>query len=149
MAKKATLTRMKMNPYLTFSGQARQALEFYRDVLNGEITQIMTYGESPMAAEIPAEGHDSVMHSQLEAGDVTLMAADGPPNSAAAGNVSIALHIEDIAEAERIFAALAEGDGAEVSMPLQETFWAKRFGMLVDQYGVPWLINGGLGEEYS
>ena len=146
MAKKATMTRMKTNPYLTFTGQAREALEFYRDLLNGEITQVMTYGESPMADEMPAESHDSVMHSELHAGDVVLMAADGPPNATGAGNISVALHVEDTGEAKRIFDALAEG--GEVSMPMTKTFWAEAFGMVNDRYGIPWLINGGLSEEY-
>ena len=136
---------MKMNPYLMFTGQARQAMEFYRDVLDGEITQIMTYGESPMADEMPPESADSVMHSQLEAGDVILMAADGPPGADGSGSISVALHVDDASEAERIFAALSEG--GNVTMPMEKTFWAERFGMLIDRFGIPWLINGGLQAE--
>ena len=131
---------MQLIPYLSFDGQAREAFDFYREVLGGEITFRMTYGESPMAAEMPSGSHDRVMHSALETAGAVLMGADAPAHcerSHAGSCVSI--HLEEPAEAERIFAALSAGGSIE--MPIQETFWSKRFGMLTDRYGKPWMVN--------
>lgn len=138
---------MQMTPYLNFTGQCREAFEFYRDVLGGEITGIMTYGESPMADEMPAESHDGVMHAHLVAGGAELMGSDGPPpGDGTAHTMWVALNVDEASEAERIFAAFAEG--ADVKMPIQQTFWAERFGMLVDRFGTAWIINGNLAEEH-
>jgi len=137
---------MQMTPYLNFQGHAREAMEFYRDVLRGEITGIFSYGESPMAADMPAESHDGIMHSHLVASGAEIMGADGPPQEGkGANNVQIALMVDDVGEAERIFAALSEG--GKVSMEMQQTFWVERFGMCVDRYGIGWLINGGKPAE--
>ncbi len=136
---------MQITPYINFQGQCREAMEFYRDLLRGEITMIMTYGESPMADEMPAESHDAIMHSHLLAQGAELMAADGPPpEGEGANNVAIALNVDDVKEAERIFNGLAEG--GSIGMEMQKTFWAERFGMCVDRYGTGWLINGVLAE---
>lgn len=133
---------MQMTPYINFRGKCREAMEFYRDLLGGEIVQIFTYGESPMAAEMPGEAGDGIMHSHLVAHGAELMGADGPPvQGDGAGSVSIALNIDDAAEAERIFAGLA--DGGQVGAEWQKTFWADGFGMCVDRYGTGWLVNGG------
>ncbi|HUG01466.1 MAG TPA: VOC family protein [Longimicrobiales bacterium] len=137
---------MQITPYINFQGKCREAMEFYRDLLGGEIVQIFTYGESPMAGEMPAESHDGIMHSHLVARGAELMGADGPPAAGqGANNVSIALNLDDVDEAERVFAALVEG-GA-VGMEFQKTFWAERFGMCVDRYGTGWLVNAGLMEQ--
>jgi len=129
---------MKFIPYLDFDGQAREAFDFYAKAFNGKITMRMTYGESPMAKDMPPETHDRVMHSQLETPSSILMGADRPPNTASSkGCVNIA--VDDAAEAERVFKALSEG--GEVTMPIAETFWAHRFGMLTDRYGKAWMVN--------
>jgi PhnB protein len=133
---------MQTTPYINFQGKCREAMEFYRDLLRGEITQIFSYGESPMAGEMPEASHDSIMHSELVAGDAVIMGADGPPQEGkGASNVSIALSIDDVDEAERIFKGLS--DGGTIGMEFQQTFWVERFGMCVDRYGIGWLINGG------
>ncbi len=99
-----------------------------------------TFGESPMGAETPADWRDKVMHATLMAGDQVLQGSDGQPQHYhKPQGISIALSLSDAAEADRIFAGLAEN--GTVSMPIQETFWAERFGMLVDQFGIPWMIN--------
>jgi PhnB protein len=134
----AGATIMQFIPYLDFDGQCREAFDFYATVFNGKITMRMTFGESPMASEVPAEARDRVMHSQLDCAGGILMGADGPPHSASRKSC-ISLPIDTPAEAERIFNALA--DGGEVQMPIQETFWAKRFGMLTDRYGKAWMVN--------
>lgn len=137
---------MQTTPYLNFPGNAREAMEFYRDVLRGEITSMFSYGESPMAADMPAESHDRIMHSHLVADGAEIMGADGPPQDGkGANNVHVALMVEDVDEAERIFAALS--DGGEVNMEMQQTFWVERFGMCVDRYGIGWLVNGGKAAE--
>lgn len=137
---------MQITPYINFQGNCREAMEFYRDLLGGEIAAIFTYGESPMAGEMPEKSHDSIMHSHLIADGAEIMAADGPPTEGSgANNVSIALSIDDVDEAERIFKGLS--DGGTIGMEFQQTFWVERFGMCVDRYGVGWLINGGKPAE--
>lgn len=137
---------MQTTPYVNFQGNAREAMEFYRDVLRGEITAIFSYGESPMAADMPEKSRDAIMHAHLVADGAEIMGADGPPQEGrGANNVQIALMVEDVGEAERIFAALSEA--GEIGMEMQQTFWVERFGMCVDRYGIGWLINGGKAAE--
>jgi PhnB protein len=130
---------MQFIPYLDFDGQAREAFDFYAKAFHGKITARMTYGESPMAAQMPPETHGRVMHSQLETpSSGILMGADGPPHTASTkGCVNVT--VDDPAEAERVFKALSEG--GKVDMPIDETFWAHRFGMLTDRYGKSWMVN--------
>jgi PhnB protein len=129
---------MKFVPYLDFDGNCHEAFDFYAVVFNGRITMRMTYGESPMADDMPPATHGRVMHAQLETAEGVLMGADAPPPHATSkGCVNLA--IDTPAEAERVFHALAEG-GA-VQMPIAETFWAHRFGMLTDRYGKAWMVN--------
>jgi len=129
---------MKFIPYLNFDGQAREAFDFYAKAFNGKITMRMTYGESPMAKDMPPETHGRVMHSQLETAGTILMGADGPPGAADdKGYVNI--DVESVDEAERVFKALSEG--GQVTVPIAEMFWAHRFGMLTDRYGKAWMVN--------
>jgi PhnB protein len=131
---------MQLSPYLSFNGQCKTAFKFYEQCLGGKIVAIMTYGESPMAAEVSSEWHDKVMHAQLTVGDRDLMGADSPPDQhEETKGISVLLSVDDPAEAEQLFHALA-ADGM-VRMPIQQTFWSVRFGMLVDQFGIPWMIN--------
>jgi PhnB protein len=129
---------MQFIPYLDFDGQCREAFDFYATVFNGNITFRMTYGESPTASEMPAATHSRIMHSQLESAGGILMGADGPPHKES-NRGCVHLPVDTPAEAERIFNALVAG--GEVQMALQETFWAKRFGMLTDRYGKAWMVN--------
>lgn len=129
---------MQFIPYLDFDGQCKEAFDFYANVFNSKITFSMTYGESPMAKDMPAETHGRVMHTQLESAGGILMGADCPPNSPS-NRGCVNLPVDTVAEAERIFNALVEGGVAQ--MPIQETFWALRFGMLTDRYGKGWMVN--------
>jgi len=131
---------MQLNPYLSFNGQCETAFKFYERSLGGKIMFKMTYGESPMAEQVPPKSRGRILHITLKVGDRILMGADAPPQyySTPAG-FSVSINTADIAEAERVFAALSEN--AVVKMPLGETFWAARFGMLVDQFGTPWMVN--------
>ena len=133
---------MRLNVHLNFSGQCEEAFERYRGILGGKISIMMTYGESPMANQVGAEWQKKIMHVSLETEDQTLMGADVPPDRyQKPQGFDIAVRVSDPAEAERVFKALVEG--GVVQMPLQETFWSHRFGMLVDRYGIPWMVNCG------
>ncbi len=133
---------MKLNPYLAFDGRCREAFEFYQKTLGGKIVFIQTYGESPMASDMPPETHGRVMHVTLQIGDQELQGADAPQGqfSKPAG-FCVALHVDDAAEGERAFSALAENGTTQ--MPFQPTFWAKGFGMCIDRFGTPWAVNAG------
>jgi PhnB protein len=134
---------MLLSPYLHFNGDCRAAFAFYAEVLRGRVESTLTYGESPMRDQTSADWRDKVMHSQLRLGDGVLMGSDSPPPyHAPMQGFSVTLVYEDPAEAERVFNALVEGGTARMAM--QETFWAQRFGMVVDRFGVPWIINGGM-----
>jgi PhnB protein len=136
---------MKINAYLNFSGNCAEAFRFYEQVLGGKITFMQTHGESPMRDQTPPDWHDAVMHVTLEVGDQTLMGSDAPGEYyEKPQGFSVSLGITEAEDAERIFNALAEG--GQVRMPLQKTFWAGRFGMLVDRFGTPWIINGEKGD---
>ncbi|WP_017301472.1 VOC family protein [Nodosilinea nodulosa] len=131
---------MKLNPYLSFDGNCEAAFKFYEKVLGGKVGGMMTYGESPMAEQTSPDWHGKVMHVYMTLGDQEIMGADSPPDYfEASQGMSVLISTEDAAEAERVFEQLAEN--GTVKMPIQETFWADRFGMLVDQFGTPWMIN--------
>ena len=109
-------------------------------VLAGKLKQMITHGDSPIADQVPAERHNKILHARLVVGAQLLMGSDSPPEDyEKPQGFSVSLNIDDPVEAERIFQALAE-KGA-VRLPLQQTFWAARFGMLADQFGIPWMIN--------
>ena len=131
---------MKLSPYLNFNGNCAAALKFYEQVLGGTLASQMTYGESPMAEQTPAEWHDKIIHAHLIVGGTNLMAADAPPDYfEPAKGTSVLIELPTLEEAERIFAAFAEG--GTVTMPLQATFWSPGFGMVTDQFGTPWMLN--------
>ena len=129
-----------VQPYLVFDGQCEAAFKLYEQCLGGKIETMITHGDSPMADQVPAEWQNKILHARLVVGDQVLMGSDCPPEHyEKPQGFSVSLSIDTPTEAERIFHSLAE-NGA-VRMPLQETFWAVRFGMLVDQFGIPWMIN--------
>jgi PhnB protein len=131
---------VQLNPYLSFNGQCEAAFKFYERCLDGKIVAMMTYAGSPMADQTPPEWRNKIMHARLTVGDEVLMGSDAPPERyEGAKGFSVTLGIENPTEAERIFHALAQN--GTVQMPIQEIFWATRFGMLVDQFGTPWMIN--------
>lgn len=131
---------MLINPYLNFNGQCDAALKFYEQSLGAKVVFKMTYGESPMAKDMPPELQNNILHARFLVGNNVLMASDSPPGRyEAPKGLTISLNIDSVEEAERVFGALSEK--AEICMPIQETFWALRFGMLTDQFGIPWMIN--------
>lgn len=131
---------MKLTPYLSFNGQCEAAFRFYEKCLGGKIAFMMTFGESPMAEQAPPEWSKKILHTTLAVGDQVLHGSDAFPGAyQKPQGISVSISITSVADAERIFHALAEK--GEVQMPIQETFWAQRFGVLTDQFGTPWLIN--------
>jgi PhnB protein len=133
---------MQIVCYLNFNGDCEAAFQFYEKCLGGKITGIFRYADMPPGADVPEGWSSKVMHATLVAGAAELMGADSPPTRySKPQGVSVALQLEGAAEAEQIFHALSEG--ARITMPLAETFWAERFGMLVDRFGIPWMINCG------
>ena len=136
---------MRINPYLNFNGQCAEAFRLYEQVLGGQIQFMQTFGESPMRDDMPPDSHHWVMHATLSVGGQLLMGSDAPPpHFEKPQGFSVSLHPDTPAEAERVFNALAEG--GEVRMPLEKTFWAARFGMLVDRFGTPWMVNCEKGD---
>ena len=131
---------MDTNVYLTFNGNCEEAFKFYEKNLGAKTQGFFRYGESPMADQTPAGYKDKVMHASMTIGDKTIMGSDAPPDRySKPGGFSINIASQDVAEAERVFNAMAEG--GQVHMPLAETFWAKRFGMFIDKFGIPWMVN--------
>ena len=131
---------MKINSYLMFNGQCEAAFTFYEQCLGGKIAFKITNGESPMAKETPPERHHHILHARFVVGDNVLMGSDSPPERYdQPKGFFVSLNIDTPKEAERIFTALS--DKGTVLMPIQETFWAHRFGMLNDRFGIPWMIN--------
>ena len=137
----------KLTPYLGFDGNCAEAMRFYETALDGKIDMTVTYGESPMAGQFPAEHHQRVMHSALSLPDGgQLFAGDSPPGAqcntpSGFNGIGLTLEYADVATGEAAFNALAEG--GKVTMPMAPSFWVERFGMLTDRYGVGWMVNAG------
>ena len=130
---------MNLVPYFTFAGNCREAMNFYKDALNGELTQIQTFAEGGMAQDERVK--DWILHAEVKAGDIHLMASDGFAEFVAQpGNtVSLNINLSDPAEQDRIFSVLAQG--GKVTMPIQDTFWGARYGMVIDRFGTQWMLN--------
>lgn len=126
-------------PYLLFNGNAKEALNFYAKVLEGKVMFQQTYGESPMPAGDDMK--DKIMHATLQAGSLSMMISDCPPDkSSVSGNsVQLSLNFPDVPSIDKTFAAMSEG--GTITMELQDTFWGARFGMLKDQFGINWMFN--------
>jgi PhnB protein len=134
---------LQLDTYLTFDGNCADAMRFYQRTLGGKL-DLMTHAQSPMAAQTPPGSENRIMHARLALDGRLLMASDamvGRPYEGMKG-FSLSLIYPTVAEAQRVFKALAEG--GRVIMPLDKTFWAKAFGMLVDRFGTPWMVNGEL-----
>jgi len=125
---------------LTFNGDCAAAFRFYERCLRGKVLFQLTWGDSPMAKDVPAEWGPKICHSTLAAAGTTLHGVDTPSGAyEAPRGFSILLDIEDPAEAQRLFGEFAAH--GRVDLPLQETFWARRYGKVVDRFGIPWEIN--------
>jgi PhnB protein len=131
-----------MTPYLFFDGRCEEALDFYRQALGAQVEMIMRFKEAPdqpPAGMLPLGSEDKVMHASIRVNGASMMASDGMARGAPKfEGFSLSVNAKDESEADRMFAALAEG--GTVRMPLGKTFFAKRFGMVADRFGVGWMI---------
>jgi PhnB protein len=128
---------MKMLTYVNFAGKCAEAFRFYEKHLGATIGMMMTHGQSPDQSNVKPDWKDAVLHARLLVGGTELMGAD-IPNAQPMRSAYLSLNVDSDAEAERIFSTLA--DRGEVFMPMQETFFATRFGQLRDRFGINWMI---------
>jgi PhnB protein len=134
---------MNVQPYLMFDGRCEEALEFYKKALGAEVEMMMRFGEMPGPCEpgmIPPGSENKIMHSSFRVGDATLMASDGNCKGQLkfGDGITLTLTVKDAADAQRRFAALA--DGGQVQMPLTKTFFSPSFGQVADRFGVSWMV---------
>jgi PhnB protein len=129
-----------VQPYIFFGGRCEEALEFYRNAIGAEVQMLTRFKESPEPHGLPDCFDDKVMHAAVRIGKTTLMASDGQcEGNQNFDGFSLSITVPDEGEAERVFAALAEG--GLIVMPLAKTFWSPKFGMLQDRFGVSWMIS--------
>lgn len=130
---------MLIQPYLLFEGRAEEAIEFYKKAVGAKVEALMRFKDAPDQSMISPGSGDKVMHSAIKIGETTLLVSDGrntgKPNFQ---GFSLTVYVKDEAEADKLFSAL--GDGGQVRMPMDKTFFAKRFGMVADKFGVGWMI---------
>lgn len=137
---------MRIDPSisLTFDGECDAAFALYQQCLGATVTFRLTWGDSPMADQAPADWRDKIMHATLQLGNTAISGGDVSPGGyRRPQGFQLQLDVDEAAVAERIFAQLA--DGGQVIVPMQQTFWAQRFGAVVDRFGIPWGINCGPG----
>ena len=131
---------MEINPYLNFNGNCEEAFDVYAKVLGGKILFKMKHGEVPEGHKLPGM-ENKIMHATLQLGDRVIMGSDAPAQYySKPQGLYVSLNVKDVGESERIYKALSE-KAAHVEMPLGETFWAERFAMFTDRFGIPWMIN--------
>jgi PhnB protein len=131
---------MRLSPYLSFNGECEEAFKFYERCLGGKIDGMMTYAETPAGEQVPPGWRDKIVHMSLIVGDMLLMGSDTQPAVyQKPQGIWVSLHFTDPDEAERVFKALAEN--GSVHLAFAKTFWSPGFGMCVDRFGIPWMIN--------
>jgi PhnB protein len=132
---------MQLHTYLNYGGNCEDAFRFYEQHLGGKITFLMRHGEQPAPSQLPPEWNGKVLHARIDLGGTQLLGADIPPDRfQPIRSAYLSLTLETIEEAERVYALLTQG--GEIFMPIQETFFAKRFAMCRDRFGTSWMIIG-------
>ena len=130
---------MKLNTYLNYGGNCQQAFRFYEQYLGGKITMMKTHGEQPTPSDLPEDRKNAILHARIEIGGTELMGSDVPPERfQPMRSAYLSLTVDSVEEAERIYNLLREG--GDIFMPMEETFFAKRFAMLRDKFGTSWMI---------
>jgi PhnB protein len=132
---------MNIQPYLSFEGRAQEAIDFYKSALGAKVDMIMHFKDAPaeMQAQMSPSSKDKIMHAAFHIGDTQVMASDGRcTGKASFSGISLTLNAASNAEADKLFDALASG--GQVQMPMSETFFANRFGMVADKFGVGWMV---------
>jgi PhnB protein len=131
---------VEVSPYIFFDGDCEAALKFYKDVFGGEIVDLTRVGDTPMAAQMPPDQSNRVMHATFKGPGINFMAADGKTGeSRTKERISLSIGTGDVSEGERIFKGLSEG--GDVTMPLEDMFWGARFGQVTDRFGIDWMMN--------
>ena len=131
---------MQLIPHLHFKGNCREAFNFYVETLGGKIELAMTFGESPMAEQVPPAMRGQIIHIRASIGGQLLLGCDVPPDRyRAPQGFNVMLAFDRVTDGERVSNALARG--GSIDMPFQQTFWAHRFGMCADRFGTAWMIN--------
>jgi len=129
-----------VNPLLHFNGQCEAAFKFYEQCLGGKIEYMGTFAGTPMEQNVPAEWRNKIIHATLRLSGGILFGSDVPPGRyEKPQGFAVSVQTKDPAEAERMFNALAQN--GKVQIPIQQTYWSPRFGMLMDQFGIPWMVN--------
>jgi len=137
---------MQVVPYLFFNGNCAEAFKFYEQCFGGKIEALLTHSGTPAAEHVPAEWQEKILHARMSLGDQVLMASDAPPGRySRPQGFSVSISVSEVSRAERIFNALSAG--GEVTMPFEKTFWAERFGMCTDRFGIPWMINAEAAQQ--
>jgi PhnB protein len=135
-----TETKLAVSAYLSFKGDCEAAFKFYEDVLGAKPGLLFRYADSPMADVVPSGWDTKIMHGSVTIGQQVLEGADVPPERyEEPKGFSLSLNLSDPREAEELFHELA--DGGRVVYPIEKTFWSERFGMVIDRFGIPWIIN--------
>jgi PhnB protein len=131
---------MQANVYLMFKGNCEEAFRYYAKVTGGKIEAMMPHKGSPAESQTPAEWQNKILHANLKIGNTSIMASDAPPGRQHKenGGFYVSLGVDTPAEAERIFNSFA--DGGTTTMPMAQTFFAARFGMVTDRFGTPWMV---------
>jgi PhnB protein len=130
---------MHVQPYLNFNGRCDEALDFYKTAIGAKVGMVMRFKDAPDPAMISPGSENNVMHSQFQVGDTTIMASDGRCTGAPSfQGITLSISANSEAEADKLFAGLAEG--GQVQMPLAKTFFAPKFGMVADKFGVGWMV---------
>ena len=130
---------MQIHPHISYNGQCEEAFKYYEKHLGGKINRLALYEGTPAEQHMPPEMRKQVIHAQIQIGDTTMMGADAPPDRyQVTHGIAVTLAVNTPADAERMFHALA--DGGEIHMALDKTFFAEKFGMLRDRFGVPWMV---------
>jgi PhnB protein len=134
---------MIASTYLMFKGNCEEAFKYYAKVTGGTIETMLTHKGTPAERDTPADWQNKIIHARLKIGDTLLLASDAPPGRQHkdVGGFCISLEVDTPADADRIFSGLA--DGGTVGMPIAETFFANKFGMLTDRFGTPWMVIQG------
>jgi PhnB protein len=141
MTAPAATAQMVLAPYIFFYGRCAEALEFYKNALEGSY-ESHTIADSPMADQFPPEERHRIMHATFTGPGITFMASDGRGSKAIdpdEGNITLSLETKDAAFGDRVFAALA--DGGKITMPMDKATWGGRFGMLADRFGIEWMMS--------
>lgn len=131
---------MQFSPYLLFNGDCAEAFKFYEQTLGGKIDALMSFAGSPSAEQVPPEWGDKILHASMTIDGQMIMASDAPPGHySKPQGISVSIALKDRDKGEQIFNKLAEGGTTQ--MPFQKTFWSPGFGMCVDRFGIPWMVN--------